>query len=287
MTESMQKTYTLANGVAIPVLGFGTYKTMDEKRDGAVLREAIRAGYRYFDTASFYGTEEALGEAIAESGIPREEFFIATKAWKSEMGYEQVKEAFAASLERLRLDYLDLYLIHWPLPVPDYEDWKELDAQTWAAMEELYQNGKVRAIGVSNFLPHHMKNLMERGRIAPMVDQLEFHPGYSQEAAVRYCEEHGIRVQAWSPLGRGRLSGEPLVKEMAQRYGVSIAQLCLRYAFQRGVIPIPKASSPERMAENQRIFDFAITGEDMDRLATMPQAGWSGEHPDRERAKRQ
>lgn len=246
---------------------------------------AIRAGYRYFDTASFYGTEEYLGEAIRKSGIPRENFFITSKLWKDEMGYENAKKAFDQSLKRLGTDYLDMYLIHWPLPQPEYDEWKELDVETWRALEDLYRDGKVRSIGLSNFLPHHVENILANCEIKPFVDQLEYHPGYSQEAAVRYCQDKGILVQAWSPLGRTRVLQDPLILSMAEKYGVTPAQICLAFAVQRGVQPLPKASSEERMRENQDLFSFEMDQEDIWRLATMPQTGWSGEHPDRTRVR--
>ncbi len=273
---------TLSNGMRLPPVGYGTYKAADGK-SAEVLRMAIEAGYRYFDTASFYGTEPYLAEAIRDSGLPREAFLIASKVWKSEMGYGETKAAFRRSLEALGTDYLDLYLIHWPRPSLDCRDWERLDAETWRAMEELYGEGSVRAIGVSNFLPHHIENLLRNGSVPPMVDQLEFHPGHTQEAAVRYCEERGIRVQAWSPVGRARVLEDPLILELAGKYRVSPAQICLRFAIERGVMPLPKASSLERMRENLELFSFALSREDRYRLDTMPPAGWSGEHPDRER----
>lgn len=280
--NNMYDCYTLNNGLQIPCIGFGTYKAA-EGEDVKVLKTAIEAGYRYFDTASFYGTEEFLGLAMKESGIAREEFFITSKMWKEEMGYENTLKAFEKSVSNLQSDYLDLYLIHWPKPSPDYEDWKVLDIETWKALEELYRQGKVKAIGLSNFLPHHIENILNSCTIEPAVNQLEFHPGYSQEAAVRYCQERNIRVQGWSPIGRRRLMNEPLIQELAGKYKVSEAQICLRYALQRGVIPLPKSSSFERMKQNQNLFAFDITKEDMYRLETMPQTGWSGEHPDRVR----
>lgn len=278
----MYECYTLNNGLQIPCLGFGTYKAA-EGEDVSVLKTAIEAGYRYFDTASFYGTEKYLGTAVRESGLKRAEFFLVSKMWKEEMGYDNTMEAFERTLKNLQTDYLDLYLIHWPKPAPDYEDWKKLDLDTWRALEELYSQGKVKAIGLSNFLPHHIENILENCTVRPAVNQIEFHPGYSQEAAVRYCEENGIRVQGWSPLGRMRLMSEPLIRELSCKYKVSAAQICLRYALQRGVIPLPKSSSLERMKQNQDIFSFDISKEDMYRLETMPPAGWSGEHPDRVR----
>lgn len=282
--KNIHDTYTLNNNVEIPCVAFGTYKAA-QGDTAEIIKLAIEAGYRYFDTASFYGTETYLGQAVRESNIPREEFFLASKVWKEEMGYEAVKKAFARTLDNLGTDYLDLYLIHWPLPAPDYKDWKALDLETWKAMEELYKEGKVRAIGLSNFLPHHIENILGNCEIMPMVDQIEFHPGYTQEATVRYCMEHEIQVQAWSPIGRGRVLGDPLMIELSEKYQVSVAQICLRYAVQKKVIPLPKSSSLERMKENQDLFSFEISREDMYRIDTMPQTGWSGEHPDRERVK--
>lgn len=276
--------YILNNGVEIPAIAFGTYKAADGK-SADVIRAAIEAGYRYFDTASFYGTETYLAQAVRESEISRDKIFIASKLWKTEMGYENVKYAFERSLDKLNTDYLDLYLIHWPLPDPEYKDWKQLDKETWRAMEELYQAGKIRAIGLSNFLPHHIDNILEDCTVRPAVDQIEYHPGYSQEAAVQYCKERNILVQAWSPIGRQRVLEEPLVLELAGKYAVSPAQICLKFAVQRGIIPLPKSSSVERMKENLDLYSFEMEREDIWRLATMPQAGWSGEHPDRERVR--
>lgn len=274
--------YILNNGVEIPAVAFGTYKAADGK-SADVIRTAIEAGYRYFDTASFYGTETYLADAVRESGISRDEIFIASKLWKTEMGYDNVKKAFERTLENLETDYLDLYLIHWPLPEPGYKEWKQLDKETWRAMEELYQEGKIRAIGLSNFLPHHIENILEDCTVRPAVDQIEYHPGYSQEAVVQYCKERDILVQAWSPIGRQRVLTEGLVQELAEKYGVSPARICLKFAVQRGIIPLPKSSSMERMKDNLDLYSFEMEQEDIWRLATMPQAGWSGEHPDRER----
>lgn len=272
----------LNNGLQIPEIGFGTYKTADGGT-AEVIRTAIEAGYRYFDTASKYETEEALGQAWSGSGIAREHFQIASKAWTDELGYREVREAFERSLKLLRTDYLDLYMIHWPLPSPDCRDWEELDLDTWKAMEELLGEGKVRAIGVSNFLPHHLLNLLEHSATVPAVDQIEFHPGHTQEATLQFCREHGITVQAWSPLGRSRVLNDPLIMELAGKYGVTPAQLCLRYDIQKGAAVIPKASSMARMKQNLQPGEFTITPRDMLRIDTMPDYGWSGQHPDRER----
>jgi diketogulonate reductase-like aldo/keto reductase len=268
----------LNNGVMIPGIGFGTYKT-----DYTTIKLAIDCGYRYFDTASKYENEEHVGYAIKDSGIPRQEFFVATKAWHDELGYHEAKKAFNSSLERLQMDYVDLYIIHWPKPTHDYEGWAELVMETWQAFEEIYKEKKARAIGLSNFLHHHLDVILESCEIKPMTNQLEVHPGYSQDYALAYCKENNILVQGWSPLGRERVLNHPLILELASKYKVTSAQICIRYSIQRGVVPIPKASSVERMKNNLDVFTFEIDKSDMDRLITLPQTGWSGEHPDFER----
>ena len=214
------------------------------------------------------------------------DFFLVSKMWKDEMGYQQTKDALEKSLKRLGTDYLDIYLIHWPRPSADCENWKELDLETWRAMEELQKEGKIRGLGLSNFLPHHIKNILENGTVKPVVNQLELHPGYMQQAAVQYCKEHGIQMQAWSPIGRRRILEDGLILELAGKYQVSPAQLCLRFLLQNDIIPLPKSSSMERMKQNMDLFHFEISEEDVSRLATMPQAGWSGEHPDPELAQK-
>ena len=283
--ESIYDCFKLNNDMKIPCVGFGTYKAA-EGNNGEVLKTAIEAGYRYFDTASFYQTEDFLGQAIRESNLPREDFFLVSKMWKDEMGYQQTKDALEKSLKRLGTDYLDIYLIHWPRPSADCENWKELDLETWRAMEELQKEGKIRGLGLSNFLPHHIKNILENGTVKPVVNQLELHPGYMQQAAVQYCKEHGIQMQAWSPIGRRRILEDGLILELAGKYQVSPAQLCLRFLLQNDIIPLPKSSSMERMKQNMDLFHFEISEEDVSRLATMPQAGWSGEHPDPELAQK-
>ena len=270
--------FTLSNGVEIPAVGYGTYLT-SEKDDGTIAA-ALSAGYRHFDTASFYGTEQALGDALKAAGVPRGELFLTSKLWKDEMGYENALAAFERSLQRLGTDYLDLYLIHWPRTDDLSAEWRQLDRDTWRALEELYRAGRVRAIGVSNFLPHHLRNLMETAEVMPMVNQIEFHPGYPQTYNVEFCKAHGILPEAWSPLGRTRVLQDDRLAGIAAKYGKTVAQLCVRFALQRGVVPLPKSSSPARMQANLDVFDFVISDEDMDRILTLPQFGWSGLHPD-------
>lgn len=278
------KEVVLNNGVKIPVIGFGTYKsTIDE--GFRVISDAIKAGYRHLDTAALYENEEEVGQALSESGIPRSEFFITSKLRRNCLGYDNTKREFEESLKKLKTDYLDLYLIHWPRSDygrDDFDDWKELDRESWRAMEELVKDGKIRAIGVSNFLPHHLDNLLETAEIVPAVNQLELHPGYLQEEAVEYSRKKGIEIEAWSPMGRARLADDPLLKKIAERYEMSVARLCLCFCLQSGFIIIPKSTHYERMQENLTVKDDIISEDDMKLIREMPEAGWSGEHPDRE-----
>lgn len=271
--------FDLSNGVVLPEVGFGTYKATEGNGEQVIL-DALEVGYRYFDTASFYGNEKEIGSAIRKSGIRRKDLFLSSKVWKTEMGYEETKKALDASLDRLQSDYLDMYLIHWPKAQPDARDWKEKMWATWSAMEELYAQGKVRAIGLSNFLPHHIEVLLEKAAQMPVLNQLEIHVGYMQETATAYSKKHHIQVQAWSPLGRRRVLEEPVVRQMAERYGVAPAAFLLRFLLQNGIAVIPKASSKERMRANLFIPEFEISQEDMYYVRCLPQIGWSGEHPD-------
>ena len=284
--ESIYDCFKLNNDMKISYEQTPAFRYYPSNEKTSEYRESVYVGYRYFDTASFYQTEEFVGQAIRESNLPREDFFLVSKMWKDEMGYQQTKDALEKSLKRLGTDYLDIYLIHWPRPSADCENWKELELETWRAMEELQKEGKIRGLGLSNFLPHHIKNILENGTVKPVVNQLELHPGYMQQAAVQYCKEHGIQMQAWSPIGRRRILEDGLILELAGKYQVSPAQLCLRFLLQNDIIPLPKSSSMERMKQNMDLFHFEISEEDVLKLATMPQAGWSGEHPDPELAQK-
>ncbi|MCD2493417.1 aldo/keto reductase [Lacrimispora sp. NSJ-141] len=277
---SIDDSFKLLNTRTIPCLGFGTYLATRGKNPD-VIGQAIRAGYRHIDTASLYGTEPEVGEAIQKSRIPREEFFLTSKVYKTDMGYEKTKEAFQRSLDKLQTTYLDMYMIHWPLPYVNYTDWRKLNLDTWRAMEELYFDGKIRVLGVCNCMPHHLLNIMENSIVMPAVDQLELHPGYMQEEAVEFCRKHGIVVEGWSPTGRGVLLENEFLKGLALKYEVSVAQICLRFLLQSNILPLIKTSSMERMKENQDVFGFNISEEDMEAIRNMPLAGWSGEHPDR------
>ncbi len=279
----MNEFYTLNDGFKIPKIGFGTYN--EEFADNkAVILQAIECGYRFFDTASLYETERSLGNALKESGIARQDVIIETKLWIDEMGAENVKIAFDKSLNRLQTDYIDIYMMHWPRQTgADDEKWKELDVETWMAMESIVRQGKVKRLGLSNFLPHHLKNILENCTIKPVVDQLELHPGYSQEAAVAFCKANDVLPMAWSPLGRGRENatiGNAILVRLAEKYGKSIQQINLRFLLQKGILPIPKASSVSHMKANLEVFDFELSEDDMAMLSYMPQTAWLGEHPD-------
>ncbi len=266
---TLQDTCTLRNGVKIPWLGFGTYKTPEGEVAEASVLAALKAGYRHIDTAAFYGNEVSVGRAIRRSGIPREEIFVTTKVWNTERGYEKAKASILASLDRLGLDYVNLCLIHWPAIPKQFDNWEDINLDTWRAFIELHSLGKIRAIGVSNFKPRHLEALMKT-EVKPMVNQIECHPGQPQNETIAYCQANGILVEAWSPMGRGKLLDHPLLTEMAARYGVSVAQLCIRWCLQRGIVPLPKSVTPDRIRENAKVFDFSIAEEDMAILTGMP-----------------
>ena len=251
----------LNNGVEMPVLGFGVYQVEETVCEQCVC-DAIAAGYRSIDTASAYLNERAVGRAIRRSGVPREELFITTKLWVQDAGYESTKRAFAKSLERLQLDYLDLYLIHQPFG----------DVYgSWRAMEELYREGAVRAIGVSNFQPDRLVDLILHNEVLPAVNQVETHPFCQQTEAAAVMASEGVQIESWAPFAEGRnnLFGNGTLVSLAAKYRKSVAQVVLRWLIQRGVVVIPKSVRPERMAENINVFDFHLAPEDMDRIATL------------------
>ncbi len=268
--------FTLSNGVKIPCIGYGTWKTEDGAQTRDSVAAAISCGYRHVDTAFAYGNEVSVGEGIRASGVAREDIFLTTKHWVTFRGYEATIATFEDSLKNLGTDYVDLYLIHWPAVEKVTPDWKELNASTWAGFEKLYKDGKIRAIGVSNFEQKHLEALGEYAEIMPMVNQIEFHPGYSQLELVKYCQNKGILVQAWSPLGSGAVLSDEGLAAMAGKYGKSVAQLCIRYALQHDVLPLPKSLKPQRIAANAEVFDFEIDEEDIAVLETMPELGFSG-----------
>lgn len=277
---SIASTFTLANGVKVPCIGLGTWQVPDDDDLVKHLHYAIELGYRHIDTAHIYGNERSVGQAVRTCGVPREKLFVTSKLWNSDRGYRETLAAFDRTLSTLGLEYLDLYLIHWPAARGEAMTWQSINSGTWRAMEEIYQSGRVRAIGVSNFMIHHLVPLLARAKVAPMVNQLEFHPGYMQKPTVDFCRERGIQIEAWSPLGRGALIRHPLLTELGRKYGVSSAQIALRWCLQHGAIALPKSMNPERCRENTELFGFSIDPDDMSRIDAMPQTGFSGLDPD-------
>ncbi|NYV73680.1 aldo/keto reductase [Streptomyces sp. UH6] len=266
-------TVTLNNGVAIPQLGFGVFQVPDEDTTAAVTA-ALRAGYRSIDTAAIYGNEAGVGKALAASGLAREELFVTTKLWNADQGYDATLRAFDESLAKLGLDHVDLYLIHWPTPARD------LYLDTWRAFERLVADGRVRAAGVSNFQPAHLRRLLDHSSLVPAVNQVELHPGLQQAELRAVHAELGIATEAWSPLAQGAVLGEEPIVTLARRYGRSPAQIVLRWHLQLGNVVIPKSVTPARIGENIDVFDFALTDEEMASLTALDRGLRTGPDPD-------
>lgn len=277
--QKLTDTYQLSNGTPIPCIGFGTWQIPDGQEATTAVKRAIENGYRHIDTAAIYKNEASVGQAIRECNIPREELFITSKVWNADRGYESTLAGFKTSLSQLGLKYLDLYLIHWPASSSKFPGWEHINLQTWKALTELYKDGLIKAIGVSNFLPHHLKALMQT-EVPPMVNQIEFHPGQMQTETLNFCQQHHILVEAWSPLGSGKMLENPTLMEMVARYKKSTAQLCIRWCLQNGTLPLPKSVNPARIIHNAQVFDFEISQEDMNTINAMPYFGGSGTHPD-------
>ena len=278
--SSLADKLVLSNGVQMPGIGFGTWQVPTDSTLENAVSAALKLGYRFFDTAQIYGNASAIGRGLLLSVLPRAEIFISSKIWTSHRSYDGVMRAFTDIIEQLKTTYLDQLLIHWPATQGEPMIWQSQNAGTWRALEDLYEQGAVKVIGVSNFLPHHLVPLLARARIRPMVNQLEIHPGYPQFAAVNFCFKQNIAVQAWSPLGRGGLTHHPLLIELGEKYGVSPALIALRWSLQHGFIPVVKALDAEHMKSNLDAFGLTLEDEDMTRLDTMQQVAFSGLHPD-------
>ncbi|MEH7301919.1 aldo/keto reductase [Neobacillus drentensis] len=272
MVKNLQDTTTLSNGVKMPWFGLGVFKVEEGSEVVESVKAAIRNGYRSIDTAAIYQNEEGVGQAIRESGIAREELFVTSKVWNADLGYESTIAAYETSLKKLGLDYLDLYLIHWPVA----GKYKE----AWRALETLYKEGRVKAIGVSNFHVHHLEDILKDAEIKPMVNQVEYHPRLAQKEVRAFCQEHGIQLEAWSPLMQGQLLDNEVLQGIAQKYNKSVAQVILRWDLQNGVVTIPKSIKEHRIIENSQVFDFELTAEDMEAIDSLNQDQRVGPDPD-------
>ncbi|MDQ0429288.1 diketogulonate reductase-like aldo/keto reductase [Planomicrobium stackebrandtii] len=274
--KNLQDTTTLHNGVNMPWLGLGVFKVNEGSEVIDAVSTAIAHGYRSIDTAAAYGNEDGVGQGIREglekADISREELFVTSKVWNSDLGYEETLAAYETSLKKLGLDYLDLYLIHWPV------EGKFKDA--WRALETLYKEGRVKAIGVSNFHIHHLEELMKDAEIMPMIDQVEYHPRLAQQELHEFCKAHNIQLEAWSPLMQGELLNHPLLVEIAAKTEKTVAQVILRWDLQNGVVTIPKSIKEVRIIQNSQIFDFELTDDDMQRISQLNENRRVGPDPD-------
>ena len=276
MIKDLQSTTTLHNGVKMPWFGLGVFKVEEGPEVVDAVKTAIKEGYRSIDTAAIYKNEEGVGEGIREgikvAGISREDLFITSKVWNADFGYESTLEAHQTSLDKLGLDYLDLYLIHWPV--------KGKYIDTWKALETLYSEGRVKSIGVSNFQIHHLEDVMKDAKVIPMVNQVEYHPKLSQTELHSFCQQHNIQLEAWSPLMQGQLLEDSKLKEIANVHGKSVAQIILRWDLQNGVVTIPKSTKEQRIIENSSIFDFELSATEMEQIAELNENKRIGPDPD-------
>ena len=271
MISSISDCTVLNNGLAMPWLGFGVFQVDDGQDVEQAVRLALETGYRSIDTASVYGNERGVGNAIRESGVPREDIFLTTKVWNEDQRRKRTLAAFEESLERLGTDYVDLYLVHWPV--------KGCYQETWQAMEEIYRSGRARAIGVSNFMVHHLEDILGASQIVPAVNQVEFHPYLVQPELLHFCQSHQIQLEAWAPVVKGEIVNEPVAQELAQKYGKTPAQITLRWDLQHEVVTIPKSTHANRIAENANIFDFELSEADMKALDALDQGRRTGPDP--------
>lgn len=270
--HDLQETVTLHNGVHIPQIGLGVYQMVDRKESYEAMKFALEYGYRSIDTAHIYGNEDIVGEAVKDSGLPREDLFITTKVWNTDQGYDATLRAFEQSINKLQMDYLDLYLIHWAV--------KDKYLETWRALERLYDEKVVRAIGVCNFQIHHLEDLAAHSNEKPVINQVELHPRLTQEPLREYCRENEIAVEAWSPIARGRLLEEPTLQSLAKKHGKSVAQVILRWHLQNGHVIIPKSVHKERIAENAQLFDFELSMNEMNEIHALNMDERYGPDPD-------
>lgn len=261
--NSLKDTFTLHNGVKIPCVGFGTWQAEEGKEAVKAVRDALEAGYRHIDTAAAYRNEASVGKALKESGLSRQEVFVTSKLPNSVRGYDQTKKSFARTLENLGFDYLDLYLVHWPKPLVFRDHWQKANADSWRAIEELYEAGAIKSIGVSNFLPSHLDELAKTANVQPMVNQIKLCPGITQPEVTEYCQSQQILLEAYSPLGTGDIFTDPDMQKLAEKYQRTIAQVSLRWSLQMGFLPLPKSVNTGRIKENAALFDFTLDEDDV------------------------
>lgn len=286
MFTSLSDTFTLSNGVKIPCVGFGTYKTPDGDVCVKGVLTALEAGYRHIDTAEFYFNEEGVGKALAETSLPREDIFVTTKVWNTHQGFDATLRAFDLSMQKLGLNTLDLYLVHWPITKDFKEDYPARFIDTWRALERLYEEGRVRAIGVCNCLKTHLNVLFDACKVPPMVNQVEYHFGFTdrdQMEAVAFSQANGVVVEGWAPLCRGNAFGHPVLAAVAQKHGKTEAQVLVRFCLEHGVLPLPKSATPSRIIENADVFSFSLDAEDLAALDAVSSIGRLGPHPDEAR----
>ncbi len=267
--------FRLNNGRVIPQIGFGTFRIPNGEQTERSVIGAIEAGYRHIDGAAIYANEKSVGDGIRQTGVAREELFITSKLWNNEKGYESTLAAFERTLNDLQIDYLDLYLIHWPIAKASRDRWQEANNETWKAFEELYGKGKIKTLGVSNFQPHHLEPLMAFASVKPVVNQIEFHPGWLQEKTVAYCAKENIMIEAWAPFFNAKVLNHPVLTELAGAYGKSVAQLILRWILQKNFVSLPKSVTPQRIKENLDVFDFEIGAQDTDRIDKIDDVGFA------------
>lgn len=277
---SLNDRFVLANGVGIPCIGFGTWKIPDGEETIQAVDAALKAGYRHIDTAAAYRNEAGVGQAVRDSGIAREEIFVVSKLRNPDHGYDNAAMAFDKTMTNLGLDYLDMYMLHWPIAKGHKDRWQQDIVETWKFFEERYREGTVKALGVCNFLPHHLAPLLARARVRPLVNQIEIHPSFLQQEAVDFCRKEGIQVEAWGPLANGKLFESTQLRDLAAKYDRSVAQLTLRWLLQKDILPLPKSTTPERIAANAAVFDFVISDADMLAIDAVDDCGNSGLFPD-------
>ena len=271
--------YTLSDGTKIPSIGYGTFQVEEGNTGYEAVKAALQAGYRHIDTAQGYGNENSVGRAVKDSGIPREEIYITTKLTNLIRGYEDTRAAIDRSLQLLQTHYIDLFLLHWPVPANFKDNWQQMNADSWRAMEEAVQAGKIRSLGISNFRRHHIDELLKTAAIKPVVNQIRLCPGDVHEDTVNYSREKGMVLQAYSPLGTGKLFAVKELQELTKKHNKTLAQVALRWSLQMGFLPLPKSVTRERILENFQVFDFALDQTDMDKINAL-QPGIMGQAAD-------